>query len=204
MSKKMARLSVLATGLSSIALAGSMGSLAYYLVAVKGVVIAGKIALSVIGAVIGLFASIISYWITRRNEREKKAIFLSYNSKDKGLAEKIEHDLRRDGFQVLSLHTAINVGERISEKIDESISKADYVILLISDATEGSSWIQKELAYAQKNDVPILPLLVQEDARIPASISDLRYVPLSDSYENAYDQLKQAITRDRSPLRRTA
>jgi len=71
------------------------------------------------------------------------------------------------------------VGDSITGRISEGIGQNDYLIIVLSKASVGSEWVQRELNAAlmkelQKRSVVVLPLLL-EDCQIPPLIADKKY-----------------------------
>lgn len=181
----------LATITSVVAVGASIFTFGYYLANNRDI-ISSKITLTLLGALGGFLISIGTYLFWRTKERAK-TVFLSYSITDKGLAERIEHDLERDGFHVLNIPSMTTVGENISTRIEEAMSHSNALILLASEHAPTSRWIDKEVSYALQNKLRILPVVTSESAYVPEKIADIKYVSVKDSYDAGYKELKRAL-----------
>lgn len=126
-----------------------------------------------------------------------KRIFISHSSKDKGLARRLATDLYTSGHKPWLDETEIKVGEDIVKKIEEGISIADYVIVILSKNSSVSGWVEKEWKTKywdeiQRKQVLILPILIEE-CDIPGLLKTKKYADFRESYAVGFAELIQAI-----------
>ena len=140
---------------------------------------------------------ILNHWLALRGRAkpgdeqsdisEKPTVFVSYSKADYQLAASIRRLLEGRGIEVLS-EDQLDAGEYIQSSIRSLIGKSDAVLALISE--DPSSWVLHEISEAQKQQVPVLPLLLGKDASLPDSIAEAQTTRI----ENADDtQQAQAI-----------
>ncbi len=70
--------------------------------------------------------------------------FLSYSSRDANLARRLAKDLRAAGVDVWLDQWKLNVGEPIVQSIEQGLDEAEFVIVLLTHASVGSTWVQRE------------------------------------------------------------
>lgn len=92
---------------------------------------------------------------------------------------------------------SITVGECIATKIEEGISSADFLIVLLSKHAVESKWVEREWKTAfwdevNKNRIVVLPIRL-EPCDIPALLQTKKYADLHESYEKGIGQTRDAI-----------
>ena len=98
----------------------------------------------------------------------------------------------------------IKVGDSIVDKINEGLGTADYLVIVLSQASVDSPWVREELNAAtirriNEGGAHILPVLVQSCA-IPPLLSHLRYADFRASWETGLHDLLAAIIPDNHEL----
>ena len=76
------------------------------------------------------------------------SVFLSYSAKDTGVARSLANELSRRGLQVWFDEREILVGDSILDRINEAIRSVDYLLVLLSDNSLKSSWVNQEIRMA--------------------------------------------------------
>jgi len=124
-------------------------------------------------------------------------IFLSHSSKDKALAKKIAEDLSLAGIDVWLDEWMVQVGDSISQKIQQGLRDMNLVAVLLTHSSIQSGWVEKEWQSkigqeAERKRVLILPLKA-DDAEIPELLKDKKYADFASDYRGALDDLVIAI-----------
>lgn len=124
-------------------------------------------------------------------------IFISHSHKDKQFTEKLSSDLSHSGFQVWLDQWEIAVGDNIPLKLQEGISKANFVVLVLSPNSVQSLWVNKEWSSAFSNEVDlnnviVLPVLI-EQCDIPLFLKTKKYADFTSDYNAGLQELKNAI-----------
>src|SRR2546421_21198 len=73
----------------------------------------------------------------------------------------------------------VAAGEAISEKIRESLKRASALIVIISERSLKSPWVQFELGAAEGMGKPVIPILIGPvgiEKKLPEWLQGLRYV----------------------------
>ncbi|MBI4590386.1 MAG: restriction endonuclease [Candidatus Rokubacteria bacterium] len=125
-------------------------------------------------------------------------IFLCHSSKDKRFVRDLAGRLGRDGIETWFDELEIKVGDSIHSKINDGLTKSDFLAIALSPASVNSEWVQAELNSAasleklRASGVFVLPLLI-ERCNIPPLLLDRRYANFLDDYEGAYKELLESV-----------
>ncbi len=132
--------------------------------------------------------------------------FISYSHADKELARALAAALRERGVRVWIDEGELKVGDSIIERIATAIAEIDFFLALVSEASRGSNWCQKELALAVTGELgregmKVLPLRV-DGAPMPESLLDVYYLELNaDNVAKVADKVMAAIPKHQEEQR---
>lgn len=140
----------------------------------------------------------------------KPVVFLSHKSEDKEFVESIGDYFINAGVDIyldkndFKLQSAVNTNDpkRVTECIQEGISKSDYILCITSNNTVKSWWVPYEIGYGKKSNKEITTLVRKDVKYIPDylqieeiidDISDINnfikrittkhYIPLTEKYD---------------------
>lgn len=124
-------------------------------------------------------------------------IFISYSSKDDKFAKKLASDLTKLGHKPWLDKWQIKVGECIPSKIEQGISDADYIIVVLSNNSVKSGWLDREwkIMYwkeIEEGESLILPVLI-EQCKIPTLLKTRKYANFSKNYALGLVELASSI-----------
>ena len=71
--------------------------------------------------------------------------FLSYSSKDHSFAERLYADLQNSGVRCWFAPKDLRIGEKIWDTIDEEIRLRDKVLIILSENSIESDWVEDEV-----------------------------------------------------------
>lgn len=116
--------------------------------------------------------------------REKQwDCFISYFSGDDSFVSKLTNDLKARDVVVWRDETEILVGDSITDRIEEGLTKSYCFIIVITPEALERPWVQEELraAYTRRRagNLKILPVLYQ-DSEIPLFLADYKYADFRD------------------------
>ena len=74
--------------------------------------------------------------------------FLSYSSKDQEFAERLYADLQQKHVRCWFAPEDMKIGERIRPRIDEAIRVHDKLLLVLTESSMKSAWVEKEVETA--------------------------------------------------------
>ena len=122
--------------------------------------------------------SYFSYDLDRRNvlplnawDPQYAPVFVSYSHADKETVRPIASALQTAGVRVIG-DWKFRIGDSLVDRISSGIERAGYLIVMLSPASVGSNWVQRELQIAidselARRNVKVLPVIL-ESCDIPA------------------------------------
>ncbi len=123
------------------------------------------------------------------------SIFLCHSSRDKFFVRKLAERLTAYGVRVWLDEAEIRIGDSFIGKIGRAIAEADFVGVVLSHTSIGSTWVQKELEAAmhkelEQQKVVVLPLLL-EPVSLPIFLKDKKYGDFTsqEKFENTFPEL---------------
>jgi hypothetical protein len=127
------------------------------------------------------------------------SLFLSHSSQDKFFARKLAEVLESRGVEVWIDEAELKVGDSLLQRISEAIGKTDFFGIILSHSSVSSSWIQKELQIAMKDEIDgkkirVLPILL-EKCEMPVFLKDKQYADFTNpaDFRNSLFQLLSAM-----------
>jgi uncharacterized protein YjbI with pentapeptide repeats len=78
--------------------------------------------------------------------------FISYSSKDQKFAEKLYTDLQNKGVRCWFAPQDLKIGDRIRLRVDESIRLHDKLLLVLSEQSLLSPWVEQEVETALERE----------------------------------------------------
>lgn len=111
--------------------------------------------------------------------KEGMKVFISYSSKDRADANCLFADLSDAGHDPWMDEWSIRAGEQIPEKIQEALSIANRIIVLLSPESVESEWVKAEWQALyweemQKREIKVIPALIR-DCEIPLFLKTKKY-----------------------------
>src|SRR6266536_2602915 len=79
---------------------------------------------------------------------EYHTCFISYSNKDQGFAERLHADLQSKGVRCWFALEEMKIGDKIRHRIDESIRLYDKLLLVLSEHSVASQWVEPAVATA--------------------------------------------------------
>lgn len=125
-------------------------------------------------------------------------LFISYSRSDSSIARRIAQDLRARQVSVFLDEESLTVGYPWPDQIRHALTSVDAILILISEASLESQWVQTEWSAAlQSRSVRLLPVLISPTARmmIPPILADIQYVDLTQDYEGGLERIVKALPK---------
>ena len=104
-------------------------------------------------------------------------IFISYSHKDKDYVHKLQEALQNEGFDVW-IDDRIDYGTQWPKVIQDQLDACDAFIVVVSENSYESEWVQNEVARAKWKGKPFFPLLLNGDPWL--SIQVTQWVDVRD------------------------
>ena len=122
----------------------------------------------------------------------KLKIFISYTTKDLPEVDSLNNSIDNSVLEIFIAEYAVKPGEDLIKKIDTAIKNCDLFIVLYSDYTSNSPWVQQEIGKAQDRGKEILPIVKGNVNELPGFISGLKYIRM-DTDPNAIKKIRERI-----------
>jgi len=131
--------------------------------------------------------------------------FISYSSKDQEFAEKLHADLRSKNVRCWFAPEDLKIGDRLRPSFDEAIRVHDKLMVLLSENSVSSPWVEKEVETAFEKErrekrTVLFPIRLDDavmetdeawaaDIQRTRHIGDFREWKNHDSYKKAFERL---------------
>lgn len=144
--------------------------------------------------------------------------FISYSSKDDDFAQRLYADLQCEHVRCWFAPEDLKIGDKFRPRIDEAIRLYDKLLLVLSENSIHSSWVEKEVETAfekerkQDGKTVLFPIrldnVVMEtdqawaaDIRRTRHIGDFRNWKNHDEYKKAFDRLLRDLkAEEKNPV----
>jgi hypothetical protein len=110
-------------------------------------------------------------------------VFLSYARRDaREVAEVIARRLTDRGLRIF-LDDALVVGEPLAHRLENALTHARAVVVLLSPAAASSRWVHEETAFALRRQQTIIPVVLDRnalDSPLGSLLGDRQYIDCTD------------------------
>lgn len=133
-------------------------------------------------------------------DKQLNRIFISYAQKDALTADAIVEALQGLKLTPWIDRREIKPGDSFIEKMNEGLSQAAYVIVLISAAALISRWVSREwMSSVAAKEKVVIPVLL-EDCVLPPLLKDILYVDLRTDRASGLARLRSLFENDAAPV----
>lgn len=131
--------------------------------------------------------------------------FISYSSQDETFAQRLHADLQQKGVRCWFAPEDMKIGDKIRPTIDQSIRIHDKLLLILSENSLNSFWVESEVEKAfeeerQRNTTMLFPVRLNEavmetnqpwvaEIRRTRHIGDFTRWKEHDAYQQAFERL---------------
>ena len=129
-------------------------------------------------------------------------VFISHTRADSAFVNKLARELDNRGLKVWSVDQHLKPGDHWAKVIEEGIHDAENILVVLSENSANSGWVQAETAMALTQDGKrIVPIFSTRNADVPFLLRAFRGVDLSEpeTYPNAMDKLANLLLKERPP-----
>ena len=126
-------------------------------------------------------------------------VFICHSSRDKAFVRDLAERLGSAGVDTWLDELEIRIGDSIHERINEGLSRSDFLIVVLSKSSVASRWVREELNSAasleklSERGVFILPVLLEE-CDVPSLLLDRRYANFLEDPDTALQELIDSIS----------
>jgi hypothetical protein len=141
--------------------------------------------------------------------------FISHSSKDKEFAERLHADLQSKGVRCWYAPENLKIGDKFRSRIDESIRDSDKLLLILSQHSITSPWVEDEVEAAlecerRENRLVLFPVrlddaIMQTEVAWAAHLRQKRHIggfsewQQHPSYRKAFDRLLRDLAASEKP-----
>jgi hypothetical protein len=141
--------------------------------------------------------------------------FISYSSQDGDFARRLHNDLQAAGVRCWFAPEDMKIGDKIRLRIDESIRIHDKLLVILSENSVNSSWVEREVETAfeeeeRRGQTVLFPVRLDQavmetrqpwaaDIRRTRHIGDFRRWKEHDTYQWAFERLLRDLKAEESP-----
>jgi hypothetical protein len=120
-------------------------------------------------------------------------LFISYSHQDEVFVSRLAAELAFKRRHVWLDRLEVRVGDSLITKIQNAITEASGLLIVLSPASVGSAWCQKELNAGlirelEEKRVLVLPLLIA-DCAIPLFLKEKKYADFRKSFDEGFREL---------------
>ncbi len=110
-------------------------------------------------------------------------VFISYARADSNdFAAAITQELAQRGLRVFSDQGSLAPGQAVPDTVERALSGSRAIILLLSPASAGSQWMNREIAHAIRKQTNIIPVVLDRsalDSPIGTLLGDRDFIDVS-------------------------
>ena len=160
---------------------------------------------------VGLPENVIDYLPSLVNQPiQYYSCFISYSSKDDDFARRIHADLQSNGVRCWFAPHDLPIGGKILDEIDAAIRLRDKVVLILSEHSIGSDWVEDEVKTAyeeerRRKQTMLFPIRLDDAVmetkeawaaklRADRNIGDFRQWKDHDSYREVFERVLRDLT----------
>jgi len=132
-------------------------------------------------------------------KRKDMSIFISHSHKDKEFVDKLGVKLTVERIPVFVDRWEMNVGDSITQKIEQAITDSSFLLVVLSESSVKSDWCKREITSGlmlelEKRRVVVLPILI-ENCEIPLFLRDKFYADFREDFDYGFSQIQSSIAR---------
>lgn len=125
-------------------------------------------------------------------------VFISY-ARDGGAgeawAQRFEQRLHDWSVPVFRDISDMEPGEEWLARLPEGLERARAVLLVVSRATRGRRWVNRELAYADERGIRVIPAVVESDAELPFAVQTTVHLDFVAAPDRSWQALRETLIR---------
>jgi hypothetical protein len=121
-------------------------------------------------------------------------VFISHSHKDQESVDRIAARLEAEGHDVWMDRLQLKPGDNFQQKIQDGLSDADVLLVVLSENSFKSQWVQREFSMialqeeVSKRQQRIIPIKI-DDVPVPSYIAHLYYLDFSQDFASGLDRL---------------
>ncbi|MCB9112042.1 MAG: toll/interleukin-1 receptor domain-containing protein [Anaerolineales bacterium] len=128
-------------------------------------------------------------------------IFISYSRKDEEYVTKLVESLENEGFEVW-IDRDLLTGDTWTQVINHKIDTCDAFVIVMTDESQKSNWVRREVLYAIQEGKKIFPLLLQ--GKLWMLLQDFNYFKVTNGLipdRNFFNDMERFVPRSEAWLK---
>jgi hypothetical protein len=126
-------------------------------------------------------------------------IFISYSRKDSAFVDTLAANLIKARHNVWMDRWELNIGDSITQKIQESLTDSSAILVVVSSASVESPWCKRELTAGLVRELEerrtlVLPLVI-DNCTLPLFIRDKLYADFRQNPDEAFNLVDRALSK---------
>jgi hypothetical protein len=126
-------------------------------------------------------------------------IFISYSHQDSEFVDRLALQLVQNKVHVWVDRWELHVGDSLLSKIQDAITGASALLVVLSKTSVSSAWVQREingglLRELEERRVIVLPVLI-EDCEIPIFLREKLYADFRTNFDTGLRAILEAVAR---------
>lgn len=128
------------------------------------------------------------------------SVFISYSHEDYEIVERIASYLVKENLHVWIDKWELNFGDSLIQKVQDAISEASVLLIMLSKKSVESEWCKKELTAGllrelEEKRVVTIPILL-EDCSIPLFLRDKLYADFRTDFDTSIRLLQDNLLKN--------
>lgn len=124
------------------------------------------------------------------------AAFISYSRRDKSRARRLHAALEKAGLRTWMDATNLQTGDPLTTNITDAIERASCVVLLLSEYSNSSPWVHREIEFAQSTGKRILIVAINKAEPSAEFAEEVRDLVRIDAGARITRSAKEKIAAD--------
>jgi hypothetical protein len=127
------------------------------------------------------------------------SVFISYSHSDKEFVDKLVSALIQKHVHVWVDRLELRAGDSLIDRIQQAITSAGAMLVILSKASVASEWCRKELSVGlirelEEKRVVVVPVL-KEDCDVPLFLRDKLHADFRTSFDDGFQSVLDAVAR---------
>lgn len=134
------------------------------------------------------------------DQKKQARVFISHSSQDKSFVRKLINDLKTKNLAVWFDEESLKPGDSIVAGISEGLKDTDYLVVVLSQASITSGWVQAELSSAlmdqfSNQGTSVIPIKI-DDCDVPILLRDRVYADFRTDYNKGLNALLGVLQQE--------
>lgn len=126
-------------------------------------------------------------------------VFISYSSGDRDFVIRMNHRIKKSGYQTWLDMRELLAGDVLSSEIAAGVCEARVVVVVVSDKSVNSKWLKYEVSLVTPRMVAgecrVIAALI-DDIEVPAELSSLVYADFRASFDDGIRRVRAALREE--------